>query len=156
MDYYILFGNERRGPYSREALREMRITAATLLWREGLTDWTPAGGLPELYDILEPATGAPQYVAEPAPPMPKTWLAESILVTLLCCMPCGVVGIIYAAQVSSRYAAGDYDAAAHNSRIAGIWTKVGFFSVLILYVLGGLIYLLAFGIAGVGLLHALD
>lgn len=156
MDYYILLGNERRGPYSREALRDMRITAATLLWREGLTDWTPAGGLPELYDILEPATGAQQYAAEPAPPMPKTWLAESILVTLLCCLPCGVVGIIYAAQVSSRYAAGDYDAAAHDSRIAGLWTKIGFFSVLILYVVGGLVYLLAFGIAGAGLLNAID
>ena len=28
---------------------------------------------------------------------PKTWLVESILVTLFCCLPFGIVGIVNAA-----------------------------------------------------------
>ena len=31
---------------------------------------------------------------------PKTWMAESILVTILCCLPFGIIGIVNAAKVS--------------------------------------------------------
>lgn len=42
---------------------------------------------------------------------PKTYMAESILVTLFCCLPFGVVGIINASKVSSLYAAGNVELA---------------------------------------------
>ena len=58
---------------------------------------------------------------------PKTWLAESILTTLFCCLPFGVVGIVYAAQVTSLFSQGNYDAAQETSRKAGMWTKISFF-----------------------------
>ncbi|MBK7946288.1 MAG: CD225/dispanin family protein [Flavobacteriales bacterium] len=38
---------------------------------------------------------------------PKNWLVESILVTLFCCLPFGIVGIINAASVNSKFDAGD-------------------------------------------------
>jgi hypothetical protein len=60
------------------------------------------------------------------PTQPKNWLVESILVTLFCCLPFGIVGIINAAQVSSKYASGDYDGAEKASKEAGKWTKIGF------------------------------
>ncbi|OON68388.1 hypothetical protein B0919_13860 [Hymenobacter sp. CRA2] len=56
---------------------------------------------------------------------PKNWLVESILVTLFCCLPFGIVGIINAASVNSRYDAGDYNGALHASEQAGKWTKIG-------------------------------
>ena len=62
----------------------------------------------------------------PEPP-PKNWLVESILVTIFCCLPFGIVGIVNAAQVNSRVAAGDLTGAARASREAGKWTKIGFF-----------------------------
>ncbi len=57
---------------------------------------------------------------------PKTWLVESILVTLFCCLPFGIVGIINAAKVESRFYAGDKDGALRASEEAGRWTKIGF------------------------------
>jgi hypothetical protein len=71
------------------------------------------------------------------PPIrPKNWLAESILVTIFCCLPFGIVGIVFAAQVNSKYDAGDYTGAQNASRDAGKWTKVSFFVGIAQIVLG--------------------
>ena len=58
---------------------------------------------------------------------PKNWLVESILVTLFCCLPFGIVGIINAANVNSKFDAGDLAGADKASTEAGKWTKIGFF-----------------------------
>ncbi|MFN0215316.1 MAG: CD225/dispanin family protein [Saprospiraceae bacterium] len=57
---------------------------------------------------------------------PKTWLAESILVTILCCLPFGIVGIIHAAKVESAFNTGDHDGAERASAEAKKWTMIGF------------------------------
>lgn len=67
---------------------------------------------------------------------PKTYLAESILVTLFCCLPLGVMGIINASKVSSLYAAGQHAAAEQASAEAKKWVKYGFIgglAVIVLY-----------------------
>ena len=66
-----------------------------------------------------------------APPGPKgpfseNWLVEAILVTLLCCLPFGVVGIIFAAQVNTKQQAGDMEGAEKSRKEAAKWTKIGF------------------------------
>ena len=43
------------------------------------------------------------------PPRPKTWLIESILATLFCCLPFGIVGIVNAARVNSLHDQTQYD-----------------------------------------------
>jgi hypothetical protein len=80
-----------------------------------------------------------------APPGPKgpfseNWLVEAILVVILCgCgMPFGVAGIVFAAQVNSKLAAGDNEGAEKARREAAKWTKIGFWvgiGCLILYVI---------------------
>ena len=78
-----------------------------------------------------------------APPGPKgpfseNWLVEAILVTLLCCLPFGVVGIIFAAQVNTKQQAGDMEGAEKSRREAAKWTKIGFWvgiGCIILYVI---------------------
>ncbi len=57
---------------------------------------------------------------------PKNWLVESILVTLFCCLPFGIAGIVFASQVNNKYAAGDYNGALQASHDAAKWTKIGF------------------------------
>lgn len=72
---------------------------------------------------------APQFPPQnqpPAPPMPANYLVWAVVMTVLCCMPAGVVAIIFAAQVSQRYYAGDYEGAERNSRRAQIWIIVSF------------------------------
>jgi hypothetical protein len=82
------------------------------------------------------------------PMRPKNWLVESILVTIFCCLPFGIAGIVFASQVNSRFDAGDYEGAMNASKDAGKWTKIGFFigiaGVVIyciwLFFLGGMLY----------------
>lgn len=83
----------------------------------------------------------PQYPNAPQQPYygneipPKTWLAESILVTILCCLPFGVVGIIKASNVSSLWQAGRFEEARAASASAKKWTLIGFFASLAAYLL---------------------
>lgn len=71
-------------------------------------------------------------------PCPKTWMTESILVTIFCCLPFGIAGIVFAAKVSSLYAAGKYEEAVEASNNAAKWTKIGFFvglAVMVIYMI---------------------
>lgn len=49
---------------------------------------------------------------------PKTWLVESILVTIFCCQILGIISIIYAASVESKFYRGDISGAENASRTA--------------------------------------
>ena len=60
------------------------------------------------------------------PPRPKTWLIESILATLFCCLPFGIVGIVNAARVNSLHDQTQYDKAQRASANAKRWTLVAF------------------------------
>lgn len=60
----------------------------------------------------------------PASEIP-THLALSIIVTLLCCLPLGIVGIVYASKVSGLVAAGRYDEARAASDSAKRWSLWG-------------------------------
>ena len=57
---------------------------------------------------------------------PPNYLVWSILTTILCCLPFGIISIIYAAQVNSKWMAGDYAGAQNSSRNAKIWAWVSF------------------------------
>lgn len=57
----------------------------------------------------------------PKEPMPKSFLVWSIVATLLCCMPAGVVAIIYSSMVAGKYYTGDYEGAKKCSERAEIW-----------------------------------
>ena len=57
-------------------------------------------------------------------PMPKTYLAEAILVTLFCCLPLGIPAIVKSSQVSGAFAAGNYSLAKQRSAEAANWVKL--------------------------------
>lgn len=71
---------------------------------------------------------------------PQNYLVESILVTIFCCQPFGIVGLVFASQVNSKYAVGDYEGAQNASKEAKKWMKWGFISGLIMGTLVLLIY----------------
>lgn len=66
---------------------------------------------------------------------PKNWLIESILVTVCCCLPFGIVGIVFASQVSSKFAQGDFAGAQKASEQAKLWVMIGFIVGLIINVI---------------------
>lgn len=149
MEYYILVNGGKQGPFSLEELYTKNISPSTMVWKTGLEDWVMAKDMPELTDLLanmppEP----PKSNAGNNYSMPKTWLVESILVTLFCCLPFGIVGIVYSSQISSYFNHGNYAAAEEASRNAGKWTKIGFFTGISVYVL----YLIFYAILGASLI----
>jgi len=75
---------------------------------------------------------------------PKNYLVESILVTIFCCLPFGIAGIVFASQVNSKYAAGDFDGALQASKDAKKWMKWGLISGVIVIALY-LIFIFAIG-----------
>ncbi|MDO8677798.1 MAG: CD225/dispanin family protein [Acidobacteriota bacterium] len=49
-------------------------------------------------------------------------LVLAIFVTILCCLPLGVVGIVHAAQVNAKAQAGDIAGAEESARKARTWS----------------------------------
>ena len=76
---------------------------------------------------------------------PKNWLVESILVTLFCCLPFGIVGIINAANVNSKWTAGDFEGAERAAAEAKKWTKIGFI-VGIIVIVAYIIFVITAGV----------
>ena len=60
----------------------------------------------------------------PAEDIPN-YLVQSILVTLCCCLPLGIVAIINAAKVNTYVAQGDYQKAREASDAAKKWSTIG-------------------------------
>jgi hypothetical protein len=51
--YFFHDGNEQRGPFTVEELKEKSIRRDTPIWKKGLTDWTRAGDIAELKSLFE-------------------------------------------------------------------------------------------------------
>ena len=72
------------------------------------------------------------------PPMPDNHLVWAILSTCMCCLPFGVVSIVYAAQVESLYWKGRYEEAfdkANKARKWAIASAATIAAIMMLYVL---------------------
>ncbi len=63
------------------------------------------------------------------------YLIPAILTTLFCCLPFGVVSIVYAAQVNGKVEAGDRSDAVESSRKARMWAWISFGAGLVVIVL---------------------
>ncbi|MFI0368777.1 CD225/dispanin family protein [Actinomadura sp. 1N219] len=88
-----------------------------------------------------PPPTSPEYGAGSPPPNYLVW---SILTTILCCLPAGVVSIVFAAQVNSKWSAGDQAGAYKASNNAKTWAIVSAVVGLIVGVLS-FIYTLSSG-----------
>ncbi|MFG2088656.1 MULTISPECIES: CD225/dispanin family protein [unclassified Spirillospora] len=80
----------------------------------------------------------------PAPPPPNAYgaggpppnhLVWAILSTIFCCLPAGVVSIVFAAQVNSKWQSGDQAGAMKASGNAKTWAIVA----AVVGVIGGII-----------------
>jgi len=80
----------------------------------------------------------PRAPGAPTPTVPN-YLVQAILVTLCCCVPFGIVAIVYASQVNAKLAAGDYAGAVEASQKAKTWCWVALGAGALI----GLLYLFA-------------
>ena len=139
MQYYVLINGVKEGPFSVEELKSKGISRETMIWKSGQSQWLPMDQVPELHDLLNELPPEPPTTNRV---MPKTWLVESILVTLFCCLPFGIVGIVNAVKVDTLYLSGNYEQAVIRSNNARKWTLWSLCSAIVLWIL----YLLTIGI----------
>lgn len=153
MQYWINHNGVQSGPVDLEALKQMNLTAAAYVWHEGLSDWVKITQVPELQGLYQTpvqgaaaVTGTPYQPQQPAPaveqgpqqttpgePCPPTNLVWAIIATVLCCIPTGIVAIIYALKVAGRYRAGDLEGAKRASE-TGAWWCIASIVLGVLYV----------------------
>lgn len=144
--WYFSKNGMQLGPVTQEELSEKaksgEVSSSDLVWKEGLPDWIPLGQVPEFQSLgIRPAV-PPQIpqaglgtipIQQPAPVAPSSYVGQtvpnylwqSIVVTVLCCMPFGVVAIVFAAKVDGLVARGDIAGAMSASASAKTWTTVG-------------------------------
>ena len=151
--FYLTADNQRIGPFSLEELMAKSITAQTLIWREGLAQWTSAMQVPEVAALLTntpppvpPApnenpgySGKPTYgpydSTQPLPECPENYLIWSILSTIFCCLPFGIVAIYESSQVEKFYYRKEYEKAQKAANRAKNWCWASFLSVILIWVL---------------------
>ena len=123
MKYYSAENDHHSGPFEPNELLQHGLTVNSLVWCEGMSNWTSASQVPELMEVinrqtLKPARletqvkvnsmpnqpyARPQYYPDNMPDhqqmLVKTWYTESIIVTILailcCCNPIGICSGIY-------------------------------------------------------------
>lgn len=89
----------------------------------------------------------PQPTTPNHKPCPDNYLVYAILTTLFCCLPFGIAGIVKAAQVSTKYQAGDYEGAVQASADAKKWSQIA----LICGIVWVALYFIIVVVAGVSL-----
>ena len=93
----------------------------------------------------QPYQQAYQPVQQP-PMKPDNYLVWAILSTILCCLPLGIVAIVYSSKVDGLYNQGDYagaQEAADNAKKWAMWSAIISIVILVLY----FIALAVFGIS---------
>ena len=152
---YRIIGADGReyGPVSAEQLRqwmaEGRVNQQTRVQAEGSPDWKSLADFPELTSMAPPPLTPPLPAARPQVP---NYLAQSILVTLFCCLPFGIPAIVFAAQVNGKLQAGDVAGAQESSRKAKMWCWCAVGG----WVLTALIYAVIFAVIGMKGFHRIQ
>jgi hypothetical protein len=72
MNYFYAENSQQRGPYTLDELRQQAIHPGTLIWHEGLTEWTEAKNLRELADHFQKTTPPKIPVEATVPPQRET------------------------------------------------------------------------------------
>ena len=133
---------QQQGSVAANELPKYGVTRDTKVWKQGMSDWQTAGTIPELSGIVPPPIMPPSTPSPPSstpppivtlpyqtvntkqPQKPDNLLVWSILATVLCCIPSGVVAIIQSNRVNSCWEAKDYAGAQEAANNAKTWCYV--------------------------------
>ena len=174
--FYIDSEGKQKGTFTPEELKDEHIGKNTLVWTQGMEEWKRAYDVVDLQPLFDISSTAHNHAratsttTQPNAPyqqseehaltmMPKTWMVESILVTILPFVLCGnilsllgIAAIVNASKVESLFRQGLYAQANEASENAARWTKITFWiaiGAIILAIVGIIIFVVFFGsIAG--------
>jgi len=105
---------------------------------------------------FDPYSSQPQSGQQPYAPMnlgPRpdipNHLLKAILATCFCCLPLGIVAIVFAAQVNSKLDAGDYAGATSASQQASMYGNISIWLGIIPVIVGVVLIAVALFVGGV-------
>lgn len=155
MDWFYSKNGTQQGPVSLDELMRKKqsgeVLPTDLVWKQGMPDWKPLSQVAELgggttpsvpsyvpnapspYSQNPTASYAPSGIPGSVPNIPN-YLWQSIAVTLLCCIPFGVVAIVYATKVDGLVARGDIAGAMDASKSARMWVNISAGVSILMYI----------------------
>lgn len=123
-------------PYEGE-MQEIKLTEPTYPGVvQGLGNDVPShsGGVPQVQPVVTVhSQTAISILTRPEPPI-DSYIGCSIFVLLFCCLPFGIVALVFASQSRSREAVRDFPGARQASSQAKFWSFAGFFTGLVILV----------------------
>ncbi len=93
----------------------------------------------------QPGSWPPPQPGWQVAPEPENYLVWAILCTVLCCLPLGIVSIVYSTKVSGLWAQGRYAEAQEAANNAKKWAIIG----AIVGAVAAVIFVLIYVVAGV-------
>lgn len=88
-------------------------------------------------------TGGGGYGGQPGGQPPQNYLVWTILSLICCGGVLAIPAIVFATQVNSKWAAGDYAGAEDSSRKAKMWLFIAVGVAAVIYVIVGIFYVIA-------------
>jgi len=133
--FYLDQNNQQAGPIAPQQFTSFGLTPDSFVWCEGMANWQRISEIPALMPFVapRPAGGAYNNCPPYAPggnyqagyaypgPAPTNYLVPAILTTILCCLPFGIVSIVYSSKVDSLWAQGRCQEALDSARKARNW-----------------------------------
>lgn len=144
-NWYVQKGGQRLGPMSLEAIQSMAATGqlapTDYVWTDGMANWQPASTQPWFpAQAQTPVPYAPpQYpygqtpqFGQPGMPYggqapiaePPSLTGWAIAVIFLCCLPGGIVGLIYGNKAKTEWAKGNFAGAQSAYNTGKTWLIV--------------------------------
>ena len=150
MEIFVGKNDKRYGPFPIEKVNESiangEFSLDDLGWYEGLGEWKPLRNIEGIVGAtVVPAvvSNSPNNAGVPAEQVPSN-LVWAILSTLCCCLPLGIVSIVYASKVEGYVFAGDIETAKENSKKAAMWAWISFG----VSIAGGIIWFIIGAVSG--------
>ena len=152
MKYWLSNGaGQVSGPYTVGELRgfvgDGRVTGSSQLCQEGTNDWVSAtamlgvglAGVPPTAPTAVSPSGFPSGASEFWQPV---GIVLPILSILLCCLPAGIVSLVYATNANTKAAAGNMTGAEADKKSSALWLRISVLptiGVIIVYLIIALV-----------------
>ena len=125
--YYYSDGQNQFGPYDIEELKEKQIKKETLVWYEGLGNWSKAGDIQDLAVLFKsvppPLTSSPPPLSSPPPPPVQSTIQPAVVQpkkksnTGLILGIVGAVAIVFLIVIFNQNNSANYDGGASNTYV---------------------------------------
>lgn len=153
-NYWVVDLNSKNGTFVNGVRRSgktklnsndiVRIGNTPLPWMSYMKG-VPGGPTDIGTDVVSGDGGYNPPVIPPA--KPSNYLALAILSTIFCCLPFGIVSIVFASKVDNQWYNGDYNGAMESARKAKTWFWLSFGLGFVLDIIIIIYYVAVIGVA---------